>query len=83
MFIFSSMKASCANELRGEGVAAFTQLRSALVAHDPEAHLGTLFGMSLEDFRVRSANGTDATKYRLHAAMARAICQWLDGKGQL
>jgi hypothetical protein len=61
----------------------YPPLRSALAAHDPEAHLGVLFGMSAGDFRARSAAGTDWARYLLHAATARATCQWLDSKGQL
>ncbi len=62
----------------------YEQLRTAVRAHDPAAHLGALFGMSDPDFRGKTdAGDTDGTRSQLHRAAARATCQWLDGQDQL
>jgi hypothetical protein len=62
----------------------YTQLRTAVAAHDPAASLGALFGMSDDEFRGRSdAGGTDGTLSLLHRGAARATCQWLDGQDEL
>jgi hypothetical protein len=59
----------------------YIQLRAAVVAHDPAAHLGALFGMSDAAFRGRTdGGGTDAASSLLHRAMARATCQSLDAE---
>jgi hypothetical protein len=71
-------------EIHGTDDWRYGQLRAAVTARDPSAHLGALFGMSDDDFRGRSdAGGTDGTRSLLHRAMARATCQWLDAQGQL
>ena len=75
---------SCGNEIHGADDWRYPQLRSAVAARDPAAHLGALFGMSDADFRgLTDAGATDAARNLLHRAMARAACQWLDGQGQL
>ncbi len=56
----------------------YEQLRAAVAAHDPRAHLDALFGMSDDAFR-----GDSAPVSLLHEGMARATCQWLDEQGQL
>ena len=56
----------------------YEQLRAAVAAHDPRAHLDALFGMSDDAFR-----GDSAPASLLHEGMARATCQWLDEQGQL
>jgi hypothetical protein len=71
-------------EIHGTDDWRYIQLRAAVVAHDPAAHVGALFGMSDDDFRGRSdAGGSDVTRSMLHRGMARATCQWLDAQGQL
>jgi hypothetical protein len=61
----------------------YKQLRDAVRAQNPEVHLGALFGMSDEAFRGESdAGDIDGTRSLLHRAMARAVCQWLDGNGK-
>src|ERR1700733_11375491 len=71
-------------EIHGTDDWRSIQLRPAVVAHDPAAHVGALFGMSDDDFRGRSdAGGSDVTRSMLHRGMARATCQWLDAQGQL
>jgi hypothetical protein len=70
-------------EIHGVDNWRYAQLRAAVAARDPEAHLGALFGMSDREFRGRSAQGVDAGRYLLHLGMARATCQWLDDRGQL
>jgi len=54
-----------------------------VAAGNPEAHLGVLFGMSDDYFLARVDGGTDETKKLQHLGVARAVCQWLDGRGQL
>jgi hypothetical protein len=61
----------------------YDQLRKAVLAQNPEVHLGALFGMSDDAVRGESdAGDVDGTRSLLHRAMARAVCQWLDGKGK-
>jgi hypothetical protein len=71
------------DEIHGTDDWRYLQLRPAVNAGDPGAHLGALFAMSDDDFRARTVTGTDGTKYLLHSAAARATCQWLDGQGML
>lgn len=71
------------DEIHGADDWRYLQLRPAVSANDPEAHLGALFALSDDDFRARAVTGTDGTKLMLHGGMARATCQWLDGQGQL
>ena len=70
-------------EIHGTSNWRYEQLRTALVARDPEAHLGALFGMSDDTFRGDSDAGPSAERYLLHYAIARATCQKLDEAGQL
>jgi len=72
------------NDIHGTDDWRYVQLRAAVARHDPAAHLGTLLGMSDDDFRAKlDGGGTDASKKHLHTAAARAVCQWLDSQGQL
>jgi hypothetical protein len=71
-------------EIHGTDDWRYVQLRAAVRARDPAAHLGALFGMSDDDFRGETdAGGSDTTRSLLHRGMARATCQWLDAQGQL
>jgi hypothetical protein len=69
--------------IHGQDDWRYIQLRDAVRAQNPEVHLGALFGMSDEGFRGKSdAGDVDGTRSLLHRGMARAVCQWLDGKGK-
>jgi hypothetical protein len=81
--LYESPVLAAGDEIHGTDDWRYEQLRAAVTARNPEAHLGALFGMSDDDFRARSVAGTDGTKFLLHSAMARATCQWLDGQGML
>jgi hypothetical protein len=81
--LYESPVLAAGDEIHGSDDWRYLQLRPALVANDPEAHLARLFALSDDDFRGRMAAGTDGTRLMLHGAMARATCQWLDGQGQL
>ncbi|MGH7298432.1 MAG: hypothetical protein ACRELB_26060 [Polyangiaceae bacterium] len=71
-------------EIHGTDDWRYKQLREAVSAHDPAAHLGALFGMSDATFRGRTeGGGTDGAKSLLYRGMARATCQWLDSRGEL
>lgn len=71
-------------EIHGTDDWRYIQLRTAVSAHDPAAHLGVLFGMSDATFRGRmEGGGTDGARALLYRGMARATCQWLDSRGQL
>ncbi|MGD0524509.1 MAG: hypothetical protein ABSE49_05180, partial [Polyangiaceae bacterium] len=62
----------------------YLQLRPAVAAHDPAAHLGALFGMSDDDFLGQTdAGGIDGVRSHLNAATARATCQMLDAQDAL
>ncbi|HEY5241188.1 MAG TPA: hypothetical protein VIJ22_06980 [Polyangiaceae bacterium] len=70
-------------DIHGQDDWRYEQLREAVTAQNPEVHLGALFGMSDRAFRGKSdAGDVDGTEALLHRAMARAVCQWLDGKGK-
>jgi hypothetical protein len=72
------------DEIRGADDWRYKQLRDAVAAGNREAHLGTLFGMSDEDFRAKvDGGGVDGQRWLLHLGMARSVCQWLDAQGQL
>jgi hypothetical protein len=60
-------------------------LRKALHAHDPRAHLASLFSMTSAQFHGHMGKGTgrDAHLELLHESVARATCEWLDARGQL
>jgi hypothetical protein len=69
--------------IHGQDDWRYIQLREAVRAQNPEVHLGALFGMSDAGFRGKSdAGDVDGTRSLLHRGMARAACQWLDGKGK-
>jgi hypothetical protein len=74
---------SAGDGIKGADNWRYRTLRPAVTARDPAAHLGALFGISDEDFRAETDAGTDGTKDLLHRAMARAVCQSLDARGQL
>jgi hypothetical protein len=67
-------------EIHGASDWRYAQLRAALAAGDPAAHMAALFGMSDPVFHGHMSPGTgyDATLRLLHEATARATCQWLD-----
>jgi hypothetical protein len=65
-------------DIAGQDNWRYAQLRAAVEARDPRAHLDTLFGMSDDAFR-----GESVSTSLLHLGMARATCQWLDEQGQL
>ena len=82
--LYESPVLAAGDEIHGTDDWRYLQLRPAVAAHDPAAHLGSLFGMSNDDFLAKlDAGGTDGAKVMLHRAMARATCQWLDAQGQL
>jgi len=60
-------------------------LRKALAAHDPAAHMASLFGMTKAQFHGHMGKGTgrDARLELLHEGVARATCEYLDAHGQL
>lgn len=60
-------------------------LRKALAARDPAAHMASLFGMTKAQFHGHMGKGTgrDARLELLHEGVARATCEWLDAQGQL
>ncbi len=72
------------DEIHGTDDWRYDQRRAAVRAHDPDARMGALFGMSDDDFRAKlDTGGIDGTRLMLQRAMARATCQWLDAQGQL
>src|ERR1019366_3064689 len=72
------------DDIHGTDDWRYIQLRPAVARRDPAAHLGALFGMSDDDFRAKlDGGGTDTDQKHLHAAVARAVCQWLDSQGEL
>jgi hypothetical protein len=70
-------------EIHGTANWRYAQLRAAVDAGDPDAHLAALFGMTAAAFRGKTDAGVDGTRQLLHYGAARAACQWLDDQGKL